>query len=78
MALDGEMITISAGVNYTMGDVARGDDAGASAAPTINAAVGAAAAVATINRRHWLRLMVSLHWSHPWGQLQSARKEMKR
>ena len=40
--------------NYTMGDVARGDDAGASAAPTINAAVGAAAAVATINRRHSL------------------------
>ena len=26
MALDGEMLSVSSGINYTMGDVARGDD----------------------------------------------------
>ena len=48
MALDGEMINVSSGINYTMGDVARGDDTGGSNNP----AVGAAATVATINRAH--------------------------
>ena len=51
MALDGEMINVSAGINYTMGDVARGDDTGGSNNP----AMGAAATVATINRAHAVR-----------------------
>ena len=51
MALDGEMINVSSGINYTMGDVARGDDTGGSNNP----AVGAAATVATINRAHAVR-----------------------
>ena len=51
MALDGEMLSVSSGINYTMGDVARGDDTGGSNNP----AVGAAATVATINRAHAVR-----------------------
>ena len=56
MALDGEMLSVSSGINYTMGDVARGDDTGGSNNP----AVGAAATVATINRAHAVR--AGLHW----------------
>ena len=51
MALDGEILSVTSGVNYTMGDVARGDDAGGSNNP----ATGAAATVNTINRAHAVR-----------------------